>query len=263
MFGRLKNWRNRRILRKARFGERVVTTALASLPFLEQLDQQQRQRLVELAILFCHEKRFEGAHGLDITDHMRLFIALQACLPILELGLDCYRGWVSIIVYPAAFAPERLIVDEDGVEHVERRDLSGEAWQQGPVILSWEDVEYPGWAEGVNLVIHEFAHKLDMQNGEANGFPPLHRGMDTEIWSATLQAGFDDLQLRCDADEEALIDCYAANSPAEFFAVLSEVFFMRADLLQYSYPQIYQQFRLYYRQDPLARIAPGPVDQAD
>ncbi len=226
-----------------------------ALPFLNALTAEEQRRLRELAILFCHRKRFESAHGLYIDDSMRLRIALQACLPVLNLGLDCYDGWVSIILYPAAFAPQRTWVDDAGVEHVEHRDLSGEAWQHGPVILAWEDVDYPAWADGVNLVIHEFAHKLDMQNGEANGFPPLPESMQPEIWSEVFQAGFDDLCRHCEADwERAPIDCYAASSPAEYFAVLSELFFMRPDRLAQFYPAVYDQLRRYYRQDPLARM---------
>ena len=254
MFSLIRNWRNRRIIEQAAIAHETWRRLFAALPFLGNLDTDEQHRLRELAILFCHRKRFEGAHGLEITETMRLSIALQACLPILKLGLDAYDGWVSIIVYPAGFAPDRVYVDEAGVEHHERRDLSGEAWHRGPVILAWEDVGYREDDDSVNLVIHEFAHKLDMQNGDANGFPPLHRGMDNETWSRVFHAGFEDLQRRCEFDQNQMIDCYAASSPAEYFAVLSEVFFMRPDMLVQCYPEVYEQLRLYYRQDPLARF---------
>ena len=255
MLSLIRNWRERRIIEGSTITPGSWHRLFEDLPFLQELPADERQRLRELAILFCHRKRFEGAHGLRISEYMRLNIALQACLPILNLGLDCYDGWISVILYPAAFAPQRTWVDEAGVEHVEHRDLAGEAWEQGPVILAWEDVDYPGWDEGVNLVIHEFVHKLDMQNGDANGFPPLPRDMDPATWSAVFQAGFDDLCRRCEAGwEDGPVDCYAASAPAEYFAVLSELFFMRPDLLVDCYPDVYEQLRRYYRQHPLARL---------
>ena len=185
---------------------------------------------------------------------MKLIIALQACLPVLNLGLEGYGGWSSVIVYPSGFAPKRVIRDEYGVEHHVQSELAGEAWHRGPVILAWDETERAGIIDGHNLVVHEFAHKLDMQNGEANGFPPLHAKMDTVTWTEVFSAGFDDFQHKCSVGENIGIDCYGASSPAEFFAVLSEVFFERPDVLQRYYATVYQQLRWYYRQDPLARL---------
>jgi Mlc titration factor MtfA (ptsG expression regulator) len=107
--------------------------------------------------------------------------------------------------------------------------------------------------DGSNLVIHEFAHKLDMQNGEPNGFPPLHRDMDMKAWTEVFHAAFDDLQRNCAMGIDTGMDCYAATEPAECFAVLSEVFFMRPDILNQRYPAVYEQLRQYYRQDPWRR----------
>ena len=259
MFRFLQNWKNQRILQRSVITATRWTQLFDSLPLLEGLTHLERQRLQDLATLFCHYKNFEGADGLVVTESMRLTIALQACLPILHFdrnpGLDAYDGWVSIVVYPAGFAPDHVYVDAAGVEHVERRDLAGESWLRGPVILSWEDVENPDYDEGYNLVIHEFVHKLDMQNGDANGFPPLHKEMDTLAWTDSFQAGFEDLYRQCELGVEREIDCYAASSPAEFFAVLSESFFMRPGLLLRRYPDIYLQLSQYYRQDPARRLA--------
>jgi hypothetical protein len=132
--------------------------------------------------------------------------------------------------------------------------LSGEAWQRGPVILAWDETEYAGYVDGCNLVIHEFAHKLDMQNGVANGFPPLHPDMDRDAWTRAFSTGFDDFQRRCARGEDIGIDHYAASSPAEFFAVLSEFFFERPDLLRHHYGEVFEQMKRYYRQDPLPRL---------
>ncbi len=184
---------------------------------------------------------------------MRLMIAAQACILVLNLDIDFFRGWVEVIVYPDEFVPTIEYTDDDGIVHVEREARAGEAWLQGPVILSWADVA-PA-TEGVNVVIHEFAHKLDMLNGDANGFPPLHAGMDRRAWAAAFSAAYADFCRRVDADEDVAIDPYAAESPGEFFAVVSEVFFDLPQAVLYAYPQVYAQLRDFYRQDPAARAA--------
>jgi hypothetical protein len=253
VFDFIRNWLDRRVLEQASITESQWNAAFASLALLDSLSDAEKQGLRELVILFLHRKSIEGAHGLVITQAMALIIALQACLPVLALGLEPYNGWSTIIVYPSGFAPERVVRDEYGVEHHVRDELAGEAWQRGPVILSWDEAEYAGVVDGSNLVIHEFAHKLDMQNGDANGFPPLHRSMDVEAWTNVFSAGFDNFQQRCRHGAHIGIDCYAATSPAEFFAVLSEIFFERPDLLCQHYAEIYEQMRQYYRQHPLQR----------
>lgn len=251
MFGFIQNWFDRRRIERSSITQAQWREAFAALPLLDRLDADEQQRLRELAILLLSRKSVEGAHGLVVSIHMKLIIALQACLPVLELGLAVYDGWSSVIVYPSGFAPRRVFTDEFGVEHHVVDELSGEAWLQGPVILAWDDTRDAGYIDGSNLVIHEFAHKLDMQNGEANGFPPLHAEMDAGAWTQALSAGFSDLQGRCHRHENIDIDCYAATSPAEFFAVLSEIFFERPDLLRRDYGDVFEQLRLYYRQTPV------------
>ena len=254
MFRFIKNWLNRRIIRRSTVTSSQWDKALASLPLLKGLTDSEINTLKELAILFLHHKAFEGAHGLEVTDDMKLIIVLQACLPILKLGWGSYEGWMTVIVYPAGFSPERVVRDEYGVEHHVQSGLSGEAWLRGPVVLAWSQTEHAGVIDGHNLVIHEFAHKLDMQNGAANGFPPLYRDMSIPAWTSALSAGFEYSQQKCDRGKHIGVDCYAASSPAEFFAVLSEVFFERPDVVKHRYPEIYDQFRQYYRQDPLERL---------
>jgi len=253
MFQRIRNWLSRRIIRRSTVTDSQWAEAFARLPLLARLTTAEKRALRELTILFLRRKVFEGAHGLAVTPPMQRIIALQACLPILKLDLDDYDGWVSVVVYPAGFAPERVYTDEYGVEHRVQSNLSGEAWQRGPVVLSWDDAEHAGVIDGRNLVIHEFAHKLDMQNGVANGYPPLHAGMDHDAWVSAFTAGFEDFQRRCTAGESIGIDAYGASSPAEFFAVLSEVFFERPDIIRRHYPAIFEQLREYYRQDPQER----------
>jgi len=250
----IKNYLNRRIIKRSTITPEQWTEVFVSLPLLRGLAPDEMQRLQNLVILFCHHKVFETAHGLVITQSMKLIIAVQACLPILNLGLTWYDGWVTVIVYPSGFSPKRVVRDEYGVEHHVQSDLAGEAWQRGPVVLAWDEAENAGIVDGHNLVIHEFAHKLDMQNGEANGFPPLHPGMDAIAWTSAFSAGFEDFQQKCSARQNIGIDCYGASSAAEFFAVLSEVFFERPEIIHRHYAAVYEQLKQFYRQDPLARL---------
>ncbi len=254
MFRFLREWSERRVLERAEIAPAEWEQAFAALPLLDGLDDDECLRLMELTVLFLHRKTFEGARGLEVTRRMQLVIALQACLPILELGLDCYDGWTAVIVYPSGFARAQTFVDEFGIEHEVHEELSGEAWERGPVVLAWDDAARGGYDDGYNPVIHEFAHKLDLLNGDDNGFPPLHADMDVADWSRVFSAGYDDFCRRSELGEDLGIDDYAATAPGEFFAVLSEVFFETPDLLQASYPDIYQQLRRFYRQDPLARL---------
>jgi len=255
MFNFFRNWLNRRVIQRSSITIMQWDEAFATLPLLNGLPTDEKHSLRELAILFLHHKVFEGARGLNVTLPMALIIALQACLPILKLGLNSYDGWVAVIVYPSGFAPKRTFTDENGVVHSEQSNLAGESWQRGPVVLAWDETEHAGIIDGHNLVIHEFAHKLDMQNGVANGYPPLHAMMKTDAWVEAFSAGYKDFQHHCEHGRVKGIDCYAATSPAEFFAVLSEVFFERPDVLQHHYAAIYDQLRQYYRQDPLKRLS--------
>jgi len=254
MFHFIRNWLNRRIIRRSTITSLQWNNTYASLPLLIGLTDEEKRTLRELAILFLHHKVLEGAQGLVITQRMALIIALQACLPILKLGLGAYDGWVSIIVYPSGFATERVITDEFGVAHKVKSDLSGESWLRGPVVLAWDEAEHAGIIDGHNLIIHEFAHKLDMLNGAANGFPPLHKEMNSSAWNAAFSAGFEDFQHKSSKGKTSGIDCYGATSPAEYFSVLSEVFFECPDVVEQHYADIYDQLRQYYRQDPLVRL---------
>ena len=257
MFKFISNWLEHRTIRRSTVTDAQWLNAFSALPLLNKLSEDEKTRLRKLAILFIDAKSFEGAHDLMVTDHMVLIIALQACLPVLELGIGGYEGWTSVIIYPAGFAPEREITDEYGVTHHVQSNLAGESWLRGPVVLSWAETERGGIIDGSNLVIHEFAHKLDMQNGVANGFPPLHSGMSSTLWADALGAGFKDFVSKCSNGESKAmkIDCYGASSPAEYFAVFSEVFFERPELILQHYADVYEQLRQYYRQDTLARLS--------
>ena len=167
-----RRWRAAVLRRvRARYEPALLRSSAGALASLRGLDEDAHRRLVDLALLFLRDKRLEPVAGLALTDEMRIELALQASLPILELGLSWYRGWYAVVLYPEEFVPEREIIDEDGVVWVSSEPKSGEAWQQGPVILSWADVLAGRRADGYNVVLHELAHKLDMQDGDANGHP--------------------------------------------------------------------------------------------
>lgn len=267
MFKRLAAWRKQRLLEKYAFPDDAWADALAPFRFFDRLTGEERARLRELVSLFCAEKEFAGAGGLEVDLRTQLMIAAQACLPILNLDLSFYRGWHGIIVYPGEMVVRREVMDEDGVMHEYDDVLAGEAMPGGPVVLSWEDVELAGAddAPGYNVVIHEFAHKIDMLAGEANGAPPMssqfHAGMTTAGWQTTMRAAYDEFcaqvgrwEARGERESEMpVIDPYAADNAAEFFAVMSETFFTRPEDVRDEFPELYELLASYYRQRPLDR----------
>ncbi|MBF2758781.1 MAG: zinc-dependent peptidase [Ectothiorhodospiraceae bacterium AqS1] len=223
---------------------------IATLPDAQALD------LRRLSRSFLRRKSIEGARGVEIDDEIRLIVAAMACLPALNLGLDVLDGWRSVIVYPGEFISRGVAVDDAGVESHWEYPCSGESWERGPILLSWEDIMASGQLDsGYNVVIHEIAHKLDMRSGDVNGFPLLHPEMDGISWYRDFSVAFEDFTARIDAGRKTSIDPYAAESPDEFFAVVSEYFFEAPAILKGCYPEVHDQLMAYYRQDPLSRIS--------
>lgn len=254
-------WRNQQRLARLRprFSEALWASVWERLPLLWGFAPEEEQALRDLSLLFLERKAIEGAAGLVVTDEMRLMVGLQSCLPVLKLGLHWYSDWVSVILYPDEFVPEREWVDEAGVVWVSQEPHTGEAWERGPVILAWSEVALGSELSGVNVVLHELAHKLDMRDGLANGHPPLHPDMSNARWAETLSSAYQDFCRRVDAGEDPDIDPYGSESPGEFFAVLTESFFELPDVLQAEYPAVYGQLAAFYRQDPLSRLRQAGV----
>lgn len=246
-------WKRRRVLKRHRIDEALWRRIVLGLPFVGELDREDARRLRDLTLLFLVEKAFSGARGLALTDHMRVSIAAQACMLILNLGLEWYDGWVGIVVYPGDFRVRRSETDAAGVVHEWDDALAGESMPGGPVVLSWDTAAR---AADMNVVIHEFAHKLDMRNGVADGLPPLHADMDRHAWHAAFQVAYDGFRDALARGRDTWLDPYAAEHPAEFFAVLSEAFFEWPQETRRRFPDVYDQMRRFYRQDP-ARLTPA------
>jgi Mlc titration factor MtfA (ptsG expression regulator) len=250
----LRRWRKSRILRNYRLDEAAWRQTLARYRFLSGLTEVECTRLRELVTVFLHDKQVQGAGGLVLDDTMRMAIAVQACILLLNLPDNWYDDWVEVIVYPDEFVPQVEWEDEYGVVHAGPEIRAGEAWLRGPVILSWAEIG-EDFADGVNVAIHEFAHKLDMLNGDADGYPPLHADMDRVRWKEAFSAAYEHLCREVDAGRPTAIDPYATEAPGEFFAVVSEAFIERPEIVRDAYPAVYAQLAAFYRQDPHARQA--------
>ena len=251
---RLRGWREARTLERRAIPDALWQLTLARFPFLARRTEADRQRLRELATLFLADKEFAGMQGLEVDDGMAVAIAAQACLPVLQLGLANYSDFKGIVVHPDVVVARREVMDEDGVVHHYDEELSGEAMEGGPVMLSWRDVADAGdsaqW--GYNVVIHEFAHVLDMRDGVPDGVPLLPDRAARARWLAVLEPEWQDFCERVDAGEDTVIDPYGAEGIDEFFAVASEVFFVAGADLRQAHPRLYTLLAGYYRQDPAA-----------
>lgn len=222
-------------------------STLANYPFLAERSAAEMHSLRELSARFLRSKQFTGAQGLQITDDMALAIAIQACLPIVHLGLHWYNDFRGIVVHPQAMLAPREVQDEAGVVHHYQEELSGEAMPGGPVTLSWRDVQDASTDKGYNVVIHEFAHKLDMRDGVADGCPPLPSRALARRWPTVMQAAYDDFTEALSMAERfggptPWLDPYAATAPAEFFAVACEAYFVSRSRLQADFAALTELF---------------------
>ncbi len=225
----LRRWRMRRMLQRNPIPHHVWQRVTRRVLVLRALDAVQMAHLREMTTWFLDQKSITGVQGLEVTPSMKVAVAAQACLLILNLGVEHFDGWVEVILYPGAFRVNHAQMDAIGLVRNEASVLTGESWLRGPVILSWEDVERDSYhyQAGHNVVLHEFAHKLDGLSGVMNGMPPLRRGMSRKRWAEALSGAYAALCLQVAAGEPAFINPYAATNPAEFFAVLSEYFLLR------------------------------------
>lgn len=247
------NWRRTR-LRAQPFPHEWREHIRHRVPYFNSLPADLQLQLKKLIQVFLAEKSFIGCNGLEVTEEMRVTIAAQACLLLLNRRTDYFPKLTEILVYPGRFIVDRETSHPAGLVTRERRTLSGESWSTGQVILSWDDVlecaARPN--SGNNVVIHEFAHQLDQETGSANGAPFMFGQSRNARWKEVLSREYAALQMRIGDGRSSLINDYATTSPAEFFAVVSEVFFERPLDLAGGFPGLYAEFSGYYRVNPLS-----------
>jgi len=223
-----------------------------------RLPADQQHKLERRVQVFVAEKNWEGCNGVAVTDEMRVTIAAQACLLVLAIDEEYFDNVLSILIYPTAFIARDVQIGRAGVVIQNRQERLGEAWYRGPVIVSWEDALAGGREEepGHNLVLHEFAHQLDMQNGrELDGTPPLPSRDLAACWATVMETEFQQLRRDCHSHARPLIDCYGSTNRAEFFAVATETFFGRPAALSSRHPDLYDVLRRYYQQDPRSYVS--------
>ena len=247
---------DRNSIRTAPFPARWEEHLHKNVPHYAYLSETEREVLQGDLRLFIADKHWEGCGGLELTDEIQVTIAAQACLLTLCLPHNLYPNVRSIFVYPSTFVARRRTVGPDGVVTEGEQARLGEAWRNGPVVLAWSDVSEgardPG--DGANVVFHEFAHKLDMMNGPADGYPPLHDAADYTRWQTAMNAQWTYLLEQAEKGRATVLDTYGAESAAELFAVAAEAFFEKPRQLERRHPELYLVLKEYFRQDPGARI---------
>jgi len=222
----------------------------ASVPLYRRLPPEDREELHGHVQVLLAEKHFEGAGGLQLTDRMRLVVSAQAAVLLLHRPADVFPKLVSVLLYPVEYAVSEEIPAGDGTVFKIDEARSGESWQTGTLVLSWRDVTRDLRRGDRNVVLHEFAHQLDAETGETNGAPILaDRDLRTR-WAKTMSEAYDRTIDDVERGRRTLLDPYGAESPAEFFAVATEAFFLAPRRLRASEPDLYDVLRGYYRQDP-------------
>jgi Mlc titration factor MtfA (ptsG expression regulator) len=227
-----------------------------NVPIYRQLPEADREELKGHIQVFLAEKHFEGCGGLELTDEIRLTIAAQACLLLLHRETDDFRKLITILVYPTAYVAKSAVPMGSGLALEGEECRLGEAWTGGVVVLSWDDVRAGAGDvhDGQNVVLHEFAHQLDMEDGEANGAPILERRSRYIAWARALGAAYEELRSDAQSGRRSVLDKYGATNPAEFFAVATECFFGKPTALRRKHPELYEELKAYYQQDPASLV---------
>jgi MtfA peptidase len=244
---------------EAEFPEKLRPVLEKHVALYARLEPDEREKLERLTLLFLAEKNFEGAGGLVLTDEMQAVIAARACLLVLhriELDDPLYPDLDVVIVYPSAYQV-RGAQREGGIVLDEQEVRLGESWTRGMVVLSWDAVRAGGAnpKDGHDVVLHEFAHQLDAEDGTVDGAPALGSSSRYKAWASVLGADYADLVDRVERGRKSDLDSYGATNPAEFFAVVTEAFFERPERLQATHPDLYAELAAFYRFDPASRLA--------
>jgi Mlc titration factor MtfA (ptsG expression regulator) len=245
-------WKKRRRaeLRDAPFPEPWRSILAEHVPYVRTLSEEDQRELEGLVQVFLAEKSFEGAGGLTLTDDIRVTIAAQACILLLHRETDMYPELDSIVVYPHPYRAKAQ--RREGMVVVESDEVRlGESWSRGTIVLAWDHVQRgASLLDGHNVVLHEFAHQLDAEDGSVDGAPELGSRAHYRAWAQVLGAEYKELSDRVHAGRRSDIDAYGATSPPEFFAVVTELFFEQPTKLRARHPELYEELRSFYNQDP-------------
>jgi Mlc titration factor MtfA (ptsG expression regulator) len=248
---RLKSWRRRR-LGNREFPKEWLEILGKNVGYYRRLPESDKKELQRHILIFIGEKRFEGCGGLKITDEIKVTIAAQACILLLHRQTDYYPGMYSVLVYPQAYMA-RQVKYLPGGTMVEEMDVRlGESWRRGSVVLSWDDVK-KGAADvhdGHNVVFHEFAHQLDISGGRGDNSEVVRDRSKYIAWARVLGRDYERLRTDVSRNKRTLLDRYGATNPAEFFAVATESFFERPRELRKLHPELYDELKDFYHQDP-------------
>ncbi len=258
MLGMFKNRRRKRI-RAQPFPSSWLDIIKRNVPIYQDLPGADQEELQGHVQVFLGEKYFEGCGGLVLTDEIKVSIAAYACLLLLHRETDYYPRVLTILVYPHAYVAKSVEPIGGGVVLESESARLGEAWKDGVVVLSWDDVrrDHSGLHEGHNVVVHEFAHQLDWQDGLADGAPILDDGGQQATWARVLGDEYERLRRDAELGRPHLLDEYGATNPAEFFAVATECFFEQPVQLRRRHRRLYEELKAYYRQDPASFLASG------
>ena len=255
----IPRWRLQRVLAKPLPLE-AEAILQRTIPVYRRMPADLQQQLRRLVVQFLHQKKFVGCAGLEVSDEMAVTIAGQACLLLLNRPSKVYPALHTILVYPSEFVAQRAEVGPGGVITPGRQSMLGESWDDGRVVLSWDDVRRGAsdWTDGHNVVLHEFAHQLDSESGRANGAPYLGNPASYREWSEVLSRNFQNLRIHAMHRMETVMDPYGATNPAEFFAVATETFFEKPYQMAEHHGELYAEFLKYYRVDPRLWMSPPP-----
>jgi MtfA peptidase len=230
----------------------------AKLPYVEALPEPLQEELFDLTQIFLAEKHFEGCAGFEITDEVRVTIACQACVLLLNRPTDIYPRLATILVYESPYFARQEHPDEAGLISLSHDVRAGESWSRGVVVLVWKEIlqglRHPH--DGYNVIIHEFAHQLDQENNAAEGLPLLDHASLYPRWQHAFSEQYDRLLRDVKHHRKSVFSDYGATNPAEFFAVATETFFEEATKLKRRHPELYDVLSDYFQQDP-ARYAPA------
>ena len=256
MFGWFKNRRRKR-LRSQPFPSTWLTIIKKNVPIYNRLPQADQEELQGHVQIFLDEKYFEGCGGLELTEEIKVTIAAQACLLLLHRETDYYPRLITILVYPHPYVAKSLEPIGGGVVQEGETVRLGEAWKSGVAVLSWDDVSRGAsdLHDGHNVVLHEFAHLLDHEDGSADGAPILEHRSQYVTWARVLSDEYDQLRRETEQGRTDVLDEYGATNPAEFFAVATECFFEKPIQLRRKHPQLYEELQRYYRQDPATLVS--------